>query len=104
MNPLANSDRIAIFHLTDVQNTKVKFIDRHMIEDFGILPHLVRHGRAKIMLKLSKGTPINIYAVGLDGRRLGKIPAWSRPDGSVLFIADTFAVTGKPCRIFELTR
>ncbi|MBR4613929.1 MAG: hypothetical protein IKO40_14580 [Kiritimatiellae bacterium] len=52
--PLAESRRILVTHLTDVQNTGARYADEAMtvLLDWGRLPHLMRAGKAKIELRI----------------------------------------------------
>ena len=55
--PLAQSKRILVTHLTDVQNTGARFSDESMkiLLKWGGLPHLMRRGRAEVSLAVDAG-------------------------------------------------
>ena len=101
--PLAESRRILVTHLTDVQNTGEEFADADMtiLKARGNLPCLLRDGTAKVVLRVggmepaeqdSAGTvpgdralgsvagaappaPWRVYALGSDGKRECEVPA-----------------------------
>lgn len=52
--PLAESRRILVTHLTDLQNTGERYADEAMtvLQNFGRLPYLVRAGGAEVELKI----------------------------------------------------
>ena len=72
---LAESERILILHLTDSKNSGIKFSGPEMtdFENNGTCPILIRRGEAEISLKKDLGN-YKLYAVDIDGRRLGEIP------------------------------
>ena len=55
--PLASSSRILVTHLTDVQNSGVRYRDPELtiLEDWGGLPHLARNGAADLSLAVADG-------------------------------------------------
>ena len=55
--PLASSSRILVTHLTDVQNSGVRYRDPELtiLEDWGGLPHLARNGAVDIELTVDGG-------------------------------------------------
>ncbi|MBN8217292.1 MAG: hypothetical protein J0L75_11670 [Spirochaetes bacterium] len=98
---LAKSRRLAVYHLTDTQNSKVKFRDpNHMIlESWGELPILVRAGRARIGLELG-GRPAKVFAVDLTGARLTELPTETSA-GRLMFTASTHQAPGA-CLAYEV--
>ena len=53
--PIARSSRLLLTHLTDVQNSGIKYADEALtiLLEWGGLPHLMRRGAAEIELQLS---------------------------------------------------
>lgn len=104
--PLADSGRILLFHLTNVQNFAQRFTDSTMavMESWGEVPHVVRRGTAGIQLVLAPGAEPVVYGIDLNGRRIGKIPSqFDPPSGRLNFTADTFALQ-MPCMVYEIVR
>ena len=90
--PLASSRRMLVTHLTDVQNTRVKYGERDMrtLLEWGALPHLARAGRALINLKSQHSTELKAWALSSSGRRLAPVPVKAE-DGKLTFTADVAA-------------
>ena len=98
--PLVDSSRILLTHLTDVQNTGIRYADDSLkvLREWGGLPHLMRRGRAEIRLE-TKGT--KVYALRSDGERCGEIPV--RRDGACLvFTAETGRASGTATYLYEI--
>lgn len=98
--PLAESSRILLTHLTDVQNTGAQYADDSLrvLLDWGSLPHLMRRGKAEIRLE-TKGT--KVYALRSNGERCGEVP--SKRDGKyLLFKADTGRNSGSATYLYEI--
>jgi len=75
--PIAQSRRLLITHLTDLQNTGERFGERarKTLLEWGQLPHLVLAGRATVRLKLAAAGQAEVWALATSGRRLAKIEA-----------------------------
>ena len=102
--PLATSKRILVTHLTDVQNSGMKFADDSMkvLLDWGGLPHLMRVGRAEVSLKLAPGG-FTAYVLEADGTRRAEIPCASR-DGCLVFTADVARDPANASYLYEIVR
>ena len=52
--PITQSRRLLVTHLTDLQNTEIRYAERarQTLLDWGELPHLVRAGKAEVRLQL----------------------------------------------------
>jgi len=87
--PVTRSRRLLLTHLTDVQNTHVKYADqaRKTLLAWGKTPHLVRVGQAEIALKVQHPEACTVYALATSGRRLDRVPA-RVVDGALCFTAD----------------
>ena len=104
-NPVADSKRLLFLHLTDTQNSMIRFRDKNMtvIEDRGKLPHLARRGIVSVEMKLKPGSVPEVYGVDLGGERLGKVKSGFAADGTLRFTADTFTFP-TPCFVYEIVR
>ncbi len=88
--PVAQSRRLLLSHLTDVQDSDMKYGNRgrNILLDWGRLPHLVRVGQAKIELTLDAPEQCAVYALSTAGNRLNRIPVVIK-DGRLTFTADS---------------
>ena len=73
--PLATSNHILVTHLTDLQNTDIKYQEkaRQTLLDWGKLPHLVRNGKANIRLRITTANNLKVYALSTSGKRIGEV-------------------------------
>ncbi len=87
--PVVLSRRLLLTHLTDVQNTEVKYADqaRKILLAWGKTPYLVRVGQAEIALAVQHPETCTVYALATNGRRLGQVPA-RVTGGALCFTAD----------------
>ena len=97
--PIARSRRLLVLHLTDVQNSNIRYRDAAMtmLESWGDLPHLARVGTARVKLKGSG--PMTVFAVDMTGKRRGEVAA-QREGEWAAFTADT----GKGWMAYEVVR
>ena len=89
-------------HLTDVQNTEIAYADSSCKEllRWGRLPHLMRKGRAEVLLSLGVGN-WKVYALDCSGARRGEIP--SRFAGGMLgFVADVSRDASNATMLYEI--
>jgi len=99
--PLRKSRRLLVTHLTDLQNSGIRYAEetRQTLLDWGRLPHLVRAGKAAIEIKLAGARKYKVWALSTSGRRAGQVK--SEAHGSVLrFEADVAADPGTGARMF----
>jgi hypothetical protein len=75
--PIADSRRLLITHLTDLQNTGTRFADRSQqaLLAWGKLPHLVRAGRANLALRIQDAGRAKVFSLAVSGRRTGEVQA-----------------------------
>lgn len=102
--PVAESRRLLVFHLTDVQNTGVTFRDpgHTVLTAWGGLPHLVRRGTASLRLDFADARPGQVYELNLDGSRRGAWPGeWNGT--SLVFTAQTITPAGTRL-LYEIVR
>jgi hypothetical protein len=87
--PIRKSRRLLVTHLTDLQNTEIKYREesRQTLLDWGRLPHLVKTGRAEVTMDLQAPKGCTVWALNSAGHRLAEMPA-RVVDGSVSFTAD----------------
>ena len=102
--PLAESARILLTHLTDVQNTGVRWAeaDHRILLKRGGLPMRVRKGTADVSLKVSSGA-WKAYALGTDGARRDEVPA-TRKGGTLSLTTDTARDPKNATLLYELVR
>ena len=100
--PFPESRRMLFCHLTDVQNTEIAYADSSCKEllRWGRLPHLMRKGRAEVLLSLGEGN-WKVYALDCSGARRGEIP--SRFAGGMLgFVADVSRDASNATMLYEI--
>ena len=102
--PLAESARILVTHLTDVQNAGTEWADaaHRTILKRGGLPLLARSGTAEVKMAAAAGE-WKAYALGTDGARRGKVPV-SYADGRIGFTAATARDPANATLLYELVR
>ncbi len=102
--PLAESSRILLTHLTDVQNTDTTYEDDSLrvLLNWGRLPHLMRSGKAKVALALSPGD-FEVFSLDGDGSRRRKV-ASAFKKGKLVFTADIASDPQAATYIYEITR
>jgi len=73
--PLETSRRMLLVHLTDLQNTGMRFRGRDMkiLEDWGKLPYLVRAGSAQVRLAHGSPAALKVWRLSLSGKRLERV-------------------------------
>lgn len=88
--PISYSRRLLVTHLTDVQNTDMRYGNRgrNVLLDWGKLPHLVRTGKADIELKVTQPEACTVYALDTSGKRVAKVDALPRGATLLTFTAD----------------
>lgn len=102
--PLAQSKRILVTHLTDVQNTGARFSDASMkvLLKWGGLPHLMRRGRAEVSLAVDAGA-FAVYVLDADGSRRCEVPSTYR-DGRLTFVANVARDPKAASYLYEIVR
>ena len=99
--PLAESDSILLFHLTDVTNTGMTASgDKTMLYSWGRTPMLLRRGSAVVELRCD--APRRVTALNADGEAKGTVKAVYR-EGALRFRADTALFPGG-IMAYHLTR
>lgn len=75
--PIRQSRRLIITHLTDLQNTGMRFGEtaRQTLLDWGTTPHLVLAGSATVTLELQNAQRARVWALSTGGRRVAPVAA-----------------------------
>ncbi len=86
-SPIRSSRRLLVTHLTDLQNTDIRYGEgaRQTLLDWGELPHLVRDGSARISMKMERPGDFTVWALSVGGRRVEKVPSIVK-DGKLTFV------------------
>lgn len=87
--PIRGSRRLLVTHLTDLQNTDIRYAEpeRRTLLDWGRLPHLVRAGKARISIRSDLARSLRVWALAPDGRRQAQLDL--HVDGNTIsFLAD----------------
>jgi hypothetical protein len=92
--PIHRSRRLLVTHLTDLQNTDIRYAERarQTLLDWGHLPYLVKAGKAEVTLWLDSPRSYKVWALSPGGKRLQTVPA-KVESKSLRFTAD---VAGDP--------
>ena len=92
--PIRQSRRLLVTHLTDLQNTQTRYGEqaRQTLLDWGKLPHLVRAGKAEVSLQLNDPDTYRVWALSTSGKRLA--PVRSRITASELIFTVDVASLG----------
>jgi len=87
--PIRESARLLVTHLTDLQNTEIKYAERarQTLLDWGKLPHLVRAGKAEVKIQHAQAAKLKVWVLSTSGKRIGEVKS-SVADGTLIFNAD----------------
>lgn len=103
-HPIRQSRRLLVTHLTDLQNTGIRYAEpeRQTLQDWGLLPYLVRAGKADLAIRLDDAHRYQVWALDPGGKRLAQVPA--RAEGNTLrFQVDVAGDTATGARmLYEL--
>lgn len=74
--PLEKSGRVLLFHLTDIQNNKIKFMSarKKVLLEWGNLPLLIKRGEASVSLRHNAFKKAKAWALAFNGRRISEVP------------------------------
>jgi hypothetical protein len=104
--PIQKSRRLLLTHLTDLQNTEIKYAEeaRQTLLAWGNLPHLVRSGKAAVQIRLRGAERFRVWALSTSGRRIAQLKSTVR-DNTLEFETD---VAGDPAggarMLYEIAR
>ena len=93
--PIPQSARLLVLHLTDVQNTAVRFGNKAhtVLREWGRLPHLIRRGSASLSVDRASAGNLRAWAVDMSGARRKPITL-ERREGSFSFTASSVQPEG----------
>ena len=102
-HPLKSSKRMVLTHLTDIQNTGIKYAEeeRQTLLSWGGLPHIVRFGTAEISLDIDTPDDYEVYALSTGGRRIAGI-RHRVENGKLKFTANSRGLDDKAVIIYEI--
>lgn len=104
--PIARSRRLLVTHLTDLQNTGIRYAEeaRQTLLAWGEMPHLVRAGQAEVRIKLRAAEQYRVWALSTSGQRIGDVPVRIHAN-ELVFTADVSASPAGGARmLYEVTR
>ncbi len=103
--PIRTSVRMLLTHLTDVQNSGIRYAQqsRKTLLAWGGLPHLARAGKAEIRLAVKPAKDYKVYALSIGGRRMGET-ATRVVKGRLAFTADVGARPESATLLYEIVR
>jgi hypothetical protein len=101
--PLAQSTRLLLCHVTDVENTNMRYgaPDRRVLEEWGGLPHLVRRGAATVTLHRKPGERLEAWRLDTAGNRVAPLPVEAKGDDYILQLG-TKAPDGRATLYYEV--
>ncbi|WPJ95160.1 hypothetical protein SH580_17195 [Coraliomargarita algicola] len=103
--PLATSERLIVFHLTNVLNKGMKFGEAGMYQiiDLGTSDKLVKRGSATITIP-NQSNRAQVFAIDLNGKRTAVVPFEYNENNDIVFTAETIATDRPNNLIYEITR
>lgn len=89
--PIVASRRLLLTHLTDLQNTEIRYAERarQTLLAWGRLPHLVRSGEVRVTLRRDGGELPKVYVLATSGRRLRELPVRRDAGGALVLDIST---------------
>ena len=101
--PVTESGRLLVAHLTDAKNAGMRFAEREMVtlQDWGAAPHLVRAGTAEISLA-RPSVGLTAYCLDITGKRIGQTDLAT--DGDALLLTTNTRGPDGACLYYELAR
>ncbi len=104
-SPCKTSSRMLLSHVTDVQNTGIKYAERsrRTLLDWGRMPHLAERGRAQISLRLDNPDAISVYRLSCSGERQDQVET-KIVVGALTFTANTGLVKDDATLFYEIVR
>ena len=100
--PIAESRRLLVTHLTDLQNNGVRYRDkaRRVLLAWGGLPHLVHSGRATVAIRMKDPARARVWSLATSGKRIAEAKA-TVSDGALVIPLDVNA-GGKARMLYEV--
>jgi hypothetical protein len=105
LKPLADSSRILLTFLTDLQKDGTQFLDEKglVLQKWGTERIVVRRGVADVTLALQNADDYDVWMLETDGRRAARIPS-TVADGKLSFTASVKGPDGKAHFLFEIVK
>lgn len=105
LKPLAESKRILLTFLTDLQKDGTQFLDEKglVLQKWGTERIVVRRGVADVTLALQNADDYDVWVLETDGRRSARIPS-TVADGKLSFTASVKGPDGKAHFLFEIVK
>jgi len=102
--PLRQSKRLLLVHLTDLQNSGIHFGEkaRQTLFRWGGMPHLVHDGAATVRVKLAGAGEAKVWELATSGRRVAPIPSKAE-DGNLVVTVSARNANGKARMLYEIT-
>ena len=103
--PIRTSSRLLLTHLTDVQNSGIRYAQqsRKTLLSWGGLPHLARSGTAEIRLAVTPAKDYKVYALSTGGRRVAEVPCRT-VKGRLAFTASVGMQPDSATLLYEIAR
>ncbi|WP_269538675.1 hypothetical protein [Cerasicoccus fimbriatus] len=103
--PLAESDHLLVFHLTNVLNEGMKFGEEGMYQiiDLGSPNKLVKRGSATITVPNQASKP-QVFAINLSGERIGSVTFELDANNNIVFQAETLPESRPATLAYEIVR
>jgi len=101
--PIRNSKRLILVHLTDLQNTGIHFGEkaRQTLLAWGGLPHLVKTGAATVRVTLADPAKAKVWELATSGRRVAPMP-FKVENGQLVVTVSTRNADGKARMTYEI--
>jgi hypothetical protein len=101
-SPIASSKRMLVTHLTDLQNTGIRYADRdrRTLVGWGELPHLVLDGAAEADIRMAGASKARVWALSMSGKRLAQVQA--RVQDGALVVPLAVNAGGKARMLYEI--
>jgi len=98
---IESSSHILLSHLTDVQNTDIRYEDESLrvLQSWGHLPHIMRSGRAEVSIRCQR--PLTVWALAADGSRREEVQS-KYADGCLAFTADVARDPDEATYLYEI--
>jgi len=99
---ITSSRRLLLFHLTNIQNTDMRFTDASLktLLNNGRLPFLARTGKVEVALK-NANPGLKLYPLNSDGTRMAPISA-AYASGAYIFTLAVGSASAAPTMMYEL--
>lgn len=103
--PCTTSARLLLSHVTDVQNTNIRYREeaRQTLLAWGALPHLAACGTASLRFAAEAPHELSVYRLSMSGERLDGVKT-TIENGRLCFVADTDGWGDTATFFYEIVR